>query len=77
MGWPTKGTGSNYNSHTGFGNLLGAYTKKVMLSHIYCRRCRVCETAKRKKKNPKNMTESKIGKQIHHQSLWRQLLFSI
>ena len=53
MGWPTKGTGSNYNSHTGFGNLLGAYTKKVMLSHIYCRRCRVCETAKQKNKEPK------------------------
>ena len=48
MGWPTKGSGRNYNSHTGFGSFLGAYTQKVLLSKIYCRRCRVCEIAKRK-----------------------------
>ena len=48
MAWPTKGTGKNYNSHTGFGALLGAYTKKAMMTKIYCRRCRYCEVAKRK-----------------------------
>lgn len=35
MGWPTKGTGMNYNSHCVFGE-------------IYCRRCRLCEAAKGK-----------------------------
>lgn len=48
MGWPTKGTGNNYNSHTGFGSFLGAYTHKVMMSKIFCRRCRFCELAKSK-----------------------------
>ena len=48
MGWPTKGTGRNYNSHTGFGCFLGAYSKRVICSHIFCRRCRICETAKSK-----------------------------
>ena len=48
MGWPTKGSGRNYNSHTGFGCFVGAHTQKVLMSKIYCRRCRVCELAKRK-----------------------------
>ena len=48
MGWPTKGTGKNYNSHTGFGSLLGGYTKKVMMSKIYCRKCRYCDSASRR-----------------------------
>ena len=48
MGWPTKGTGSNYNSHTGFGSFIGAYSQKIIMSVIFCRRCRVCEVAKRK-----------------------------
>ena len=48
MGWPTKGTGRNYNSHTGFGCFVGAYNKKILMSHIYSRRCRICEIAKRK-----------------------------
>ena len=48
MGWPTKGTGSNYNSHTGFGSFIGAYNKKIIMSLIFCRRCRVCEVAKQK-----------------------------
>ena len=48
MGWPTKGTGSNYNSHTGFGSFMGAYTHKVLMSKVFCRRCRFCENAKRK-----------------------------
>ena len=30
MGWPTKGTGKNYNSNTGFGFFIGAYSKKVL-----------------------------------------------
>lgn len=48
MGWPTKGTGKNYNSHTGFGSLLGAYNKKALMTKIYCRRCRYCESARRR-----------------------------
>ena len=48
MGWPTKGTGKNYNSHTGFGCFVGAYSKKVLCSHIYCRRCRIREVVWRK-----------------------------
>ena len=47
MGWPTKGTGRNYNSHTGFGAFLGAYKHKVIMSKIYCRQCRYCESSKR------------------------------
>ena len=46
MGWPTNGTGMNYNLNTGFGCYIGGYTKKVMMSHIFCMRCRVCEVAK-------------------------------
>ena len=46
MGWPTKGTGGNYNSHTGFGYFLGAYKHKILMSHIYNRRCQICEVAK-------------------------------
>ena len=33
MGWPTKGTGNNYNSHTGFGSFMGAYTKESYNVH--------------------------------------------
>ena len=52
MGWPTKGSGKSYNSNTGFGSYCGAYTKKVMMSKIFCRRCRVCEVAKQKHTPP-------------------------
>ena len=48
MGWPTKGTGKNYNSHTGFGSFVGANNQKVIMSRILCRRCRICEVAKQK-----------------------------
>ena len=48
MGWPTKGTGKNYNSHTGFGHFMGAYTQKVLMSKIFCRRCRFCLSVQRK-----------------------------
>lgn len=46
MGWPTKGSGRSYNSHTGFGCMMGAYTKKVVYSCILSRLCRICDTAK-------------------------------
>jgi len=46
MGWPTKGTSRNYNSHTGFGCFVGAYTHKILMSRIFCRWCRICEIAK-------------------------------
>ena len=52
MGWPTKGSGKSYNSNTGFANFLGVYTKGVLSSQIYCRRCRVCENAKKKHTPP-------------------------
>ena len=52
MGWPTKGSGKNFNSNTGFAAYCGAYTHKVMMSHIYCRRCRVCSNAKAKNSPP-------------------------
>ena len=52
MGWPTKGSGKSYNSNTGFRSLCGAYTQKVMMSKIFCRRCRVCENAKQKHTPP-------------------------
>ena len=47
MAWPTKGSGKSYNSHTGFGQCVGVYTKKVVDSQIYCRLCRVCDVAER------------------------------
>ena len=48
MGWPTKGTGKKYNSHTGFGAYLEEYNNKVLMSHILCRICRICKVAKKK-----------------------------
>ena len=30
MGWPTKGSGKSYNSHTGFGSFIGAYSQKKL-----------------------------------------------
>ena len=53
MGWPTKGSGKSYNSNTGFGAFCGGYTKGVIISRVLCRRCRVCEIAKRKHTPPK------------------------
>ena len=46
MGWPTKGSGKSYNSHTGFGHQIGCYTSKVLNSIILCRYCKTCERAK-------------------------------
>ena len=46
MAWPTKGSGKSYNSHTGFGHMIGCYSKKVISSKIYSRLCRICESAK-------------------------------
>ena len=48
MDWPTKGSGKSYNSNTGSGAFCGGYTKKVLSLKIFCRRCRVCENAKRR-----------------------------
>ena len=45
---PTKGTITNYNSRTWFGSFFGAYNSKVIMLIIYCRRCRIYESAKRK-----------------------------
>ena len=45
MGWPTKGSGKSYNSHTGFGHMVTCYLKKVVYSKILCRLCRICEVA--------------------------------
>lgn len=53
MGWPTKGSGKSYNSNTGFGHFVGAYTKKALMSKVYCCRCRVCENARLKMTPPK------------------------
>ena len=50
MAWPTKGSGSNYNSHTGVGNAMGGYSKKVLDSHIWNRLCRQCDVARRRNK---------------------------
>ena len=52
MGWPTKGSGHNYNSNAGVGAFIGAYTQKVLMAHIYCKRCKVCENAKLKNTPP-------------------------
>ena len=52
MGWPTKGSGKSYNSNTGFGAFCGGYTNGVIISRVLCRRCRVCEIAKRKHTPP-------------------------
>ena len=46
MGWPTKGSGKSYNSHTGFGHQIGCYTSMVLYSVILSRHCRTCEIAK-------------------------------
>ena len=46
MGWPTKGLGKSYNSHTGFGHQIGCYTSMVLYSVILSRHCRTCEIAK-------------------------------
>ena len=52
MGWPTKGCGLNFNSNTGFAAYCGGYTKKVLMSRILCRMCRICEIAKRRNTPP-------------------------
>ena len=52
MGWPTKGSGHSYNSNAGFGAFVGACAKKVLMSHAYCKRCKVCENAKLKNTPP-------------------------
>ena len=45
MGWPTKGSGRSYNSHVGFGQCVGGYTKKVVSSVILGRLCRYCDAS--------------------------------
>ena len=45
MAWPTKGSGKSYNSHTGFGNMVGGYSNKILFSKILCRLCRRCNVA--------------------------------
>ena len=53
MAWPTKVSGKSYNSNTGFAAFCGGYNKKVLSSKIFCRRCRICENAKRNNNLPK------------------------
>ena len=57
MAWPTKGSGRSYNSHTGFGQCVGVYSKKVLDSKIYCRVCRGCDVANRLNKKTKQNHE--------------------
>ena len=53
MGWPTKGSGKAYNSHTGFGHMVGVYSKKVLFSKILCGLCHICDNAKKSNKKAK------------------------
>ena len=75
MAWVTKGTGLNYNSNTGFSNLVGGRTNKVLVSKIMCRRCRICINAERKKSQFVSTSASSITKGLQmrckHNPFWK------
>ena len=71
MGWPTKGSGKSYNSHTGFGHYIGGYSKKVIDTNVMNRLSRICDTAERQNKKArkhectKNYTGSSKSMEPH------------
>ena len=82
MAWPTKGSGTQYNSHTGFGNMVGCYCKKVIGSKVLSRLCRICENAKsaglkaKKHKCVKNWDWNESSKKMEAAAILQMLVES-
>ena len=64
MGWPTKGSDKSYNSHTGFGNMVGGYSNNVLYSMILCQLCCICDEAKILGKKQKHIIVLKTGTEL-------------
>lgn len=43
MGWITRGTGMNYDSLTGYGTLIGFFSKKIIAYTTMNRKCKMCD----------------------------------
>lgn len=43
MGWVTRGTGRTYDSLTGYGTLIGFFSKKVLAYSVMNRKCKKCD----------------------------------
>ena len=51
MGWPTKGSGRNYDSLSGTAGLVGYFSKKILSQVVLNRKCRNCNQVKPKTHN--------------------------
>ncbi|XP_062567511.1 uncharacterized protein LOC134229741 [Saccostrea cucullata] len=47
-GWQTRSSGRKYNSYSGHSSLIGDKSGKIVRYDYRCRKCRLCENAKRK-----------------------------
>ena len=51
MAWQRRSSGRIYDSLSGHAFLVGGLTKKVVNAVVLCKKCKVCEIAKKQKKN--------------------------